>query len=743
VIIADGIDSNGINGRVTVMDTFGFDVGSDWLYGFDGAFAVGGIHPGNYKTVYKDRNSNLETWYPSAREHEDAQWIQVTEGQAVAGATISALEAPFRNWDTVSITGRCYKGSDFERPYSSGFVFLVGSSDHKFEVQPDSNGVFSCVVSAPPGRHNILVVPEGSFAPQWFGGSNVFVAPEDVSLTEDIENLTIHFAAGGSIHGFVLDEEGTGLPFERVAAISGNGFVIRETITKAGEFSLEGLPEGEYFVGAGREPYAVFFPNTRIHGDALKITASPGERTDSVIITVVGGMGQGPDPDAYITGSVRDQSGNPMADEFIYLKYTDPDPAHFAEFAYGWTDEKGTFDINVMSHSPFTMQIGPASDYYSRPRYFTNQDAFETPEEMLLEKGETLRVDIVLPDGGSVGGFVYDSQGFPLWADMANSYFYFTGYLWDPREEPRRAMGFVQPGRFSGYRARGVIPGNYSMNLVAYSYGVQTSHGTTIYHLDSIEVAKNTTTRLPSIRDSATAGAITGKVPRERNSFVVCYDSTGALVAVNMPVLGSYMSPQQCAGSPLCDFFTPEREVHNEYALGMYIPFRIAGLPSGRYALVQYFYSSNTPGSDSLSLRWYANDHCVTKWSVGEMNKYYFPEIPSEVKWVRVEENQIVEGISFDGASITYGTTQPYFSNVFSVRQIPGRKGISCEWHLRERVSRKASISIYTPGGRMIHQEPIEMVKGTWVWNDGKASGTYLVQFSSGACTRTVAVLVL
>jgi len=52
VIIVNGVDTCGIDGRIAVLDTSRFEVGSARLYGLNDAFAVAGIHSGNIGTRF-------------------------------------------------------------------------------------------------------------------------------------------------------------------------------------------------------------------------------------------------------------------------------------------------------------------------------------------------------------------------------------------------------------------------------------------------------------------------------------------------------------------------------------------------------------------------------------------------------------------------------------------------------------------------------------------------------------------
>src|SRR5689334_4850433 len=100
-----------------------------------------------------------------------------------------------------------------------------------------------------------------------------------------LQGIPVGAGQGGAITGVLKGEDGRPLPYVRVAAVS-----PRETISdtssasmaglaetdERGRFSIEGIPQGRYYIAAGRVDFPTYYPGTQEIEAATILSVMPG-----------------------------------------------------------------------------------------------------------------------------------------------------------------------------------------------------------------------------------------------------------------------------------------------------------------------------------------------------------------------------------------------------------------------------------------------------------------------------------
>jgi hypothetical protein len=124
---------------------------------------------------------------------------------------------------------------------------------------------------------------------------------------------TVSVAGTGSISGTVVTDEASARPVRRATVRLGGADlrVSQVAITDdAGDFTFAALPAGRYMISAARPGFvSTAYGAKRPEGAGSAISLSDGQRVAGLTLALIRG--------AVITGSVRDQRGNPASDQTV------------------------------------------------------------------------------------------------------------------------------------------------------------------------------------------------------------------------------------------------------------------------------------------------------------------------------------------------------------------------------------------------------------------------------------------
>ena len=155
----------------------------------------------------------------------------------------------------------------------------------------------------------------------------------------DVENLAIEVSLGGRVSGHVTVEQGN----EPVPDIS---IAIGSAITQVeanGEFTVTGVPEGEFPLSVMPRPQNVFYAKSiQVNGTDLlreKLKSGAGAEIKDVRVVIA--------PASILTGRVLSASGKtPLKNVTVYLIPADPSTGPAFSRPNGATNEQGVFLVS-------------------------------------------------------------------------------------------------------------------------------------------------------------------------------------------------------------------------------------------------------------------------------------------------------------------------------------------------------------------------------------------------------------
>jgi hypothetical protein len=168
---------------------------------------------------------------------------------------------------------------------------------------------------------------------------------EGIALTGDVPdvgNVDFYLEQGGSIAGSVKDTAGGPLEdFQVVACQYDNGFCMDAFSDNEGNYTITGLPEGDYRVQSGSEWYVTeFFEETYDWNSATRVGVVAGETTPNVNFTLEEG--------GSLAGMVTDDIGGPIGGVVVIA----------CEYDGGYC-----MDATTASDGTYRIFAIPASDY--------------------------------------------------------------------------------------------------------------------------------------------------------------------------------------------------------------------------------------------------------------------------------------------------------------------------------------------------------------------------------------------
>ncbi len=178
------------------------------------------------------------------------------------------------------------------------------------------------------------------------------------------------------------------------------------TIDGGGEYRIEGLVPGKYFVAALADGYR---PQYYQHADDLAaavavevMAGGTAEKVDFALVPEIPGTGS-------IAGTVRVRAdGHPLADATVYAFCVD-DPFSYGKAA---TDADGTYAILGLRSGRYVVEVW--AEGYLPQRAGNAEQAGELALIEVVEPEQTVGVDFALVMAGSISGTVRDAAGQPL-----------------------------------------------------------------------------------------------------------------------------------------------------------------------------------------------------------------------------------------------------------------------------------------------------------------------------------------
>lgn len=369
----------------------------DWTYigGDDsderGRYDLTGLRAGQYYVVAEQWSPRYECrYYDDSETREGAIAVGVVEGVEAAGIDfrLPALRGQG------SISGHVYE-SDGVTP--AGSVTLVASELWGWGAggtSSDPNGHYT-MMGLEPGEYCVRAGGEWQweYITRYYDGAGTEEEATPVHVSADSDTPGIDFqlprwpaSEKGSISGHVYEMDGqTPVPSANVRASLEPGVIVMcswATAGAGGEYRIEGLPQGLYYVwarpGSGYIPQ--YYEASLTPNGALRVTVAGGEDTPGIDFRVpLGGS---------ICGRVYEADGRTPIAQPVRVRAHDMNWWSPAADSLGFgteVDGNGYYRIAGLDTGRYYIQAGNLSDYLPGYFSFRIRTPRVSPEGILLQ----------------------------------------------------------------------------------------------------------------------------------------------------------------------------------------------------------------------------------------------------------------------------------------------------------------------------------------------------------------------
>ncbi len=280
----------------------------------------------------------------------------------------------------------------------------VGSATTSAEGAYQFSGV-------PPGDWTIRAFDtNGNYVGAWYGDVRIREVSTLATTTYDVTTVAdISLDAAGSITGTVTDEDG--VPLQSVTVrIESNDLTVDSTATTtaSGEYAVNGLHTDTYVVTFIRSGYVTeFYDNQTSKSGSEFVAVDAGTTTGGIdaSLAAIPPVGTGS-----MSGRVVDESGTPLSDVVVTIRYTKDGAVRYYDTRF--TDTAGTWSLTGLPPSYYYVEY--SSDGHQDEAYDDLVGAGE-PTPILVDIGADVSgIDAELGNGGSLAGTVTESGGAPV-----------------------------------------------------------------------------------------------------------------------------------------------------------------------------------------------------------------------------------------------------------------------------------------------------------------------------------------
>jgi len=352
-----------------------------------GHYAIVGLATGSYVVRFSDCEASTRNDLPAAAPGH----VSVTQGAETSGVDVQLAAG-------TSISGHVYGGSGTGTPITGACVEAESNSDYS-DATTDGSGAYTIRHLTPSEAYKVGFEPCGggsAYVRSYYDGKSSFSSADPVSPTvaSPATGIDGHLPLGGSVSGAVKDSNGNAITSQDICVdVEGDGYA-ETTSDASGHYSVAGLPTGTYEVSyfdcsaSSRND----LPGTLGGSTPQEISVTQGTASTGVDIQLASAT--------TISGHVYGGSGTsaPLAGACVEATSSDSD-------SWAQTSGDGSYTIrHVVPSASYTVSFArcdAGGDY--------------VPASVSGVSGTVANpatgVDGHLPDGGSIGGAVRDSDG--------------------------------------------------------------------------------------------------------------------------------------------------------------------------------------------------------------------------------------------------------------------------------------------------------------------------------------------
>ena len=611
------------------LTDFNVDRG-DYYYGWavtdeEGNYTISGLFDGPYVVAahIRERTYGLTLWYDNADSFEEATPVEVTFGSETSGidfivdvlTDVGAIAGRIVTEDVDGVHNALVRVEPVDR---TNFYYFA-------HTYPDEDG-FYVLENVPVGAYRVVL----EYWTQWFYNITYYdgvTNPEDATPVEvlaDQQAEGIDFtipSVDGVLMGTVTDEAGRPVvnahiqisPTEYGGHPFADAFLWAfATTDKNGVFSVDQIPDGEYYVSVFYcflwECVEQWWPEGGGPDRAEAVVVADGQ-SDPASIDFVLPIALG---EASISGVVRHTDGRLLAGAAVSAApYANLEPpgrpidVFWSNQLFTTTDSLGQYSFDYLPAGTFVVNASYWEDGGFANQWYDGADSPENATPIELADGES-RTDVdfsldVIPLYGDLIGRVFFEDGTFIrraYIEAVPLHFDFDALIW-PYEQ------YAITDEDGAFRIENLYEGQYQVNVYAQeAEGIINDSLGVNSILVEIDGGETTAIDAPMRRQEAGPGEISGMVTSDQG------ESLEIAVVQAMPTTDF--------GAP---FYTSVTDEDGNY--------RLANLPEGEYYLL-------SRGPQHLT-------------------EYYDDAFdPSDAELIQVEANQPVSGIDIALSPVYY-----------------------------------------------------------------------------------------
>ena len=370
----------------------------------DGSYFFGPLPAGSYK-LRADPAAEIgyvRRYYGDGNEPDLAGPIAVSLNQTTGGINFSLLPGGTVSGLITGPAGQPVPGIDID---------IYDSLGGRVNLTTKSGADGRYLIGAlPSGSYTLRADPalQSGFAGRYYGGTNApsSAIPFNVIAGQDTSNISIQLPSGGWLEGTIRNADGAAVAGIDLDAYDTIGTRLLPTARTAldGSYAIGPFPTGSIILRADPEPTDgvahAYYPNADDIANAAPIPVPAGSATTGIDFSL---------PHAgWITGTIRDLSGNPLAG--IDLDLYDSLGTRISLNAASNTD--GSYLMGPVPIGNVLLRADPLPMQGSARRYYPDAPLESGAVPIAVLKAvPTSGIDLALPPAGWILGTVRNAGG--------------------------------------------------------------------------------------------------------------------------------------------------------------------------------------------------------------------------------------------------------------------------------------------------------------------------------------------
>ncbi|MFC1996758.1 carboxypeptidase regulatory-like domain-containing protein [Chloroflexota bacterium] len=357
---------------------------------------------------------------------------------------------------TGSISGFVTESSYIYSPIAGADVWAAGpDAEYIYHTITQTDGSY-IIPSLPSNTYTVKAYKDG-FAWEWYSQQTNHWDANGVVVTEpgDTSGINFTLSKAGSISGHVFKEDGSTVITDVLIRVHANGVSSGTSSLGAnvsqsdGSYTITGLAPGTYKVEANynNEPgYVVKYYDDKTDWDSADTIEVYANQTTAGIDFVL-------EPGGSISGNITAQaSGNPIPDVQVCIRGYESGGG----FGCDQTDTSGNYSYGGLPSGNYKVEVSAPGWAW---QHYDNELSWNDADPVAVIHGqETSGIDLALLPGGSIDGYVYDTDGVTPLSNIHMS-LDGPGFGWGDCTDSNGYYSFESIPRGYGYRVRAASPG--------------------------------------------------------------------------------------------------------------------------------------------------------------------------------------------------------------------------------------------------------------------------------------------